>query len=120
MQISSGFSREITEFYKGNYPKVELKTSSPFIEEESKRLNQEQGTKGSRESLEQHISSMNDLLESQSTTIRFNVHEDLHRWYVQVIDQVTDEVVKEIPPEQFLDMIASMLKHVGLIVDKRV
>lgn len=66
------------------------------------------------------IDSMNDLLSTTPTSIKFNLHEGLDRIYVQVVDLQTKEVVKEIPPEEFLDMVASMLKNAGLIVDERV
>ncbi|MFK3936000.1 flagellar protein FlaG [Alkalihalobacillus sp. NPDC078783] len=70
--------------------------------------------------VEHQIDSMNDLLSTTPTSIKFNMHKDLDRIYVQVVDQQTKEVVKEIPPEEFLDMVASMLKNAGLIVDERV
>ncbi|GAF65674.1 flagellar protein FlaG [Alkalihalobacillus trypoxylicola] len=72
------------------------------------------------EVLMKKVDSMNELLKSNLTTVRFNVHEDLERIYVQLINQDSDEVIKEIPPEEFLDMVATMLKNVGLIVDERI
>ncbi|KHF37832.1 flagellar protein FlaG [Halalkalibacter okhensis] len=74
----------------------------------------------SKDKLDKKVEGMNDLLESSNTAIKFNIHEDLNRLYVQVVNKETDEVVKEIPPEEFLDMVASMLKHAGLIFDERV
>ena len=32
----------------------------------------------------------------------------------------TEEIVKEIPPEKILDMVANMMERAGLIVDKKV
>ncbi|WP_078392224.1 flagellar protein FlaG [Shouchella patagoniensis] len=52
--------------------------------------------------------------------LAFNIHKDLDRVYVQVIDQETQEVLREVPPEKILDLIASMMKSVGLIVDHHV
>lgn len=52
--------------------------------------------------------------------LAFNIHKDLDRVYVQVIDQETQEVLREVPPEKILDLIASMMKSVGLIVDQHV
>ncbi|WP_054704380.1 flagellar protein FlaG [Bacillus sp. JCM 19041] len=52
--------------------------------------------------------------------LAFNIHEDLDRVYVQVIDQETQEVLREVPPEKILDLIASMMKSAGLIVDHHV
>ena len=38
---------------------------------------------------------------------------------VKIIDTKTEEVIKELPPEKLLDMVASMMVRAGLIVDKR-
>lgn len=74
----------------------------------------------SKSLIEKQIHSMNELLLFNNTTLKFHLHEDLNRLFVQVINRDTEEVVKEIPPEKFLDMVAAMLKHAGLLVDKRV
>jgi flagellar protein FlaG len=36
-----------------------------------------------------------------------------------VIDENTNEVVREIPPEKILDVMASIMELAGLIVDER-
>ncbi|MED1561542.1 flagellar protein FlaG [Alkalihalobacillus alcalophilus ATCC 27647 = CGMCC 1.3604] len=72
------------------------------------------------EVLMKKVDSMNELLKSNQTAVKFNVHDDLDRIYVQLISRDTDEVIKEIPPEMFLDMVASMLRNAGLIVDERI
>ncbi len=38
---------------------------------------------------------------------------------VKLIDKETDEVVKEIPPEKILDLVASIWDLVGILVDER-
>jgi flagellar protein FlaG len=38
---------------------------------------------------------------------------------VKVIDINTREVIREIPPEKILDMVATMLEMAGIIVDER-
>ena len=38
---------------------------------------------------------------------------------VKIIDTNTQEVIKEVPPEKILDMVASMMERAGLIVDRR-
>jgi flagellar protein FlaG len=38
---------------------------------------------------------------------------------VKVIDAETDEIIREIPPEKILDMVAMMWEMVGIIVDER-
>ncbi|SDH64436.1 flagellar protein FlaG [Alteribacillus bidgolensis] len=70
--------------------------------------------------LQEQADGMNKMLEASYTDLKFNVHEDLDRIYVQVLERETEEVVREIPPEKFLDMVASMLEQVGILVDEKV
>ena len=59
------------------------------------------------------------LLEESRRRLRFQVHEATGRIWVQVIDAETNEVVKEIPPERYLDLVARIWELVGLLVDER-
>ena len=38
---------------------------------------------------------------------------------VKVVDPNTDKVIREIPPEKILDMVAKMWEVVGLFVDEK-
>lgn len=70
--------------------------------------------------LEDKVDGLNRMMEPNYTNLKFNVHETLDRIYVQVLDKNTEEIIREIPPEKFLDMVASMLEFVGLLVDERI
>lgn len=74
----------------------------------------------SKEKLEEIVKGMNEFLQPSHTSLKFNVHEDLKEYYVQLIDDRTKEVVREIPPKKLLDMYAAMMKFVGLIVDRKI
>jgi len=39
---------------------------------------------------------------------------------VKIYDKTNDELITEIPPEKFLDLIAGLWKQAGLIVDEKV
>lgn len=49
-----------------------------------------------------------------------SVHEKTKSIMVKVINSANDEVIREIPPEKVLDMVAYMLEFAGIIVDERV
>ncbi|MFZ4451038.1 flagellar protein FlaG [Salibacterium aidingense] len=72
------------------------------------------------EELERQADGINKMLEATFTNLKFNVHDKLNRVYVQVLNRDTDEVIREIPPEKFLDMKAAILEQVGLLVDEKV
>jgi flagellar protein FlaG len=50
----------------------------------------------------------------------FSIHEKTRDIMVKVIDVVTDEVIREIPPEKILDMVSAIWEVVGIMVDERV
>ncbi|HCX64257.1 MAG TPA: hypothetical protein DHN33_03500 [Eubacteriaceae bacterium] len=73
-----------------------------------------------REELEQAVENTNALLfNHQDTHFEFKVHEGTGRVMVNLIDNKTDEVVKEIPPEKILDLVANIWELAGIIVDER-
>ncbi|HHY78507.1 MAG TPA: flagellar protein FlaG, partial [Clostridiales bacterium] len=49
----------------------------------------------------------------------YSIHEATKQIMVKVIDKETDEVIREIPPEKILNMVAKMWEIAGLIVDER-
>jgi flagellar protein FlaG len=72
-----------------------------------------------KEKLIEKVDGMNDFLEPANTAVKFQFHDELGEYYVQVIDTQTDEVIKEIPNKKFLDMYASMAEFAGLLIDEK-
>ena len=50
--------------------------------------------------------------------LRFAVHEDTGRTVVRIIDEETNEVVREVPPEELLDVAAKMEQMMGMLLDE--
>ncbi|MDV2886266.1 flagellar protein FlaG [Alkalihalophilus pseudofirmus] len=119
MEIQHSTSSQLIDLSKKPAKTIE-NTPGELIQKGIEHVREERRNHYSKDLLDDQVESMNDLLKTNQTSVKFNVHEDLDRMYVQVVDLETEEVVKEIPPEQFLDMVASMLKHAGLIVDQRI
>ena len=65
------------------------------------------------------VDGVNESLKSSRTSVRFKYHENLNRVSIKIVDDTTDEVIKEIPPEETLEMVEKMLAQAGLIVDER-
>lgn len=53
------------------------------------------------------------------TQCSFKYHEETNRISITVTDSDTDEVIKEIPPEKALDMLAKAWELAGLMVDEK-
>ncbi|MBB6216440.1 flagellar protein FlaG [Anaerosolibacter carboniphilus] len=66
------------------------------------------------------IERANKDLNIKSTNLKFSIHEKTKAILVKVVDSETKEVVREIPSEKILDMVASMLERTGLFVDKKI
>ena len=63
---------------------------------------------------------MNKFLESVDTELRFKMHDELHEYYVTIVDSKTDEVVREIPSKKLMDMHAEMKKFLGILIDRKI
>lgn len=66
------------------------------------------------------VGKVNDFIDPVITNLKFIFHEDLHEYYVTVVDPITNEVIKEIPPKKMLDMYVAMAKYMGLLIDEKV
>jgi len=66
------------------------------------------------------IESANEEIIVYGKRFEFSIHEETKHIVVKVIDVATEEVIREIPPEKILDLIASLWEISGLIVDERV
>lgn len=73
----------------------------------------------SKEEMERVIDGINEVLQPANTHIKFELHEKLNEYYVTVVDNNTNEIVREIPSKKYLDIYAAMTDFVGLIVDKK-
>ena len=66
------------------------------------------------------IEMANISLELPQTMFEFSIHEKTREIMVKVIDEGTGEVIREIPPEKILDMVAKMWEIAGILVDEKV
>jgi flagellar protein FlaG len=49
----------------------------------------------------------------------FGIHEKTNRITIKIIDKETKELIKELPPEKTLDMIAKAWELAGLLIDEK-
>lgn len=73
----------------------------------------------SPEKVESALREVNKKIKPTHTECQFAYHEETNRISIKVIDQSTKEVIKEIPPEKTLDMIAKMWEMAGILVDEK-
>lgn len=95
------------------YQTVKVKNNEQNTSNETKPIQSE-------EDLEKVIKSLNDFLQPANTHIEFELHEELEEYYVTVVDNQTNEVIREIPSKKLLDIYAKMTDYMGLLFDKKI
>lgn len=73
----------------------------------------------SKEKIESALRDINTKIRPTHTECQFSYHEKTKRIAIKVLDQDTGEVIREIPPEKTLDMIAKSLELAGILVDEK-
>jgi len=66
------------------------------------------------------LTRLNAALQALHIRLKFEKHESSGQFMVRVINEDNDEVIREIPPERILDMVAHFKRLVGIILDERV
>ncbi|WP_172200918.1 flagellar protein FlaG [Saccharibacillus qingshengii] len=59
-------------------------------------------------------------LEGPQTTLDISIHEKTHEILVKVLNKETGEIIREVPKEKTLDLVAQMMELAGILLDKRV
>lgn len=65
------------------------------------------------------INQANKAFEAKYTRLEFSIHKETHEIVVKVYDKETNELIREIPPEKILDIIAKLWELAGIFVDER-
>lgn len=69
--------------------------------------------------LKNAVDHANQTMRHSKTKCEFSYHEETKRVSIKVIDEETDEVIREIPPEETLEMLSKMWELAGLMVDEK-
>lgn len=73
----------------------------------------------SEQQIKSAISQANNKMKSHRTRCEFSYHEETKRVSIKVVDKDTQEVIREIPPEETLEMVEKMWELAGILVDER-
>ncbi|WP_420799970.1 flagellar protein FlaG [Paenibacillus urinalis] len=79
-----------------------------------------QGVSAGNEYLIRNIERAMKALEGPQTTLDISIHERTHDIMVKVLNRETGELIREIPPEKTLDLVAKMMEIAGILVDKKI
>lgn len=65
------------------------------------------------------IEKANKGMTGDHTSLKVSIHKKTNDIVIKLIDTETKEVIKEIPSEKIIDMVAEMCERAGIFVDKR-
>lgn len=105
-------AQKSAEFPQQNTAQLQNNRQSQHNNSMSKEVN--------RNEVKSTVKELNDFVELVATDLKFVFHDDLNEYYVTVVDPLTKEVVREIPPKKLLDMYAAMNEFMGILVDKKI
>lgn len=96
------------------------KTLNVVQDSQQKGSSAEQGREQqqpSNEQIRKAVEQMNkNMFNSEAV---FGIHEATNRVTIKIVDKDTKEVIRELPPEKTLDMIAKVWEMAGILVDER-
>lgn len=125
MQIEKGISNNqsvVTNFTREVKPQKEsIKSADVKVSESFLNLSNKppiQLTMDERQWINL-IERANKALTGGNRSFEFSIHEATNQIIVKVIDTDTHEIIREIPNEKILDMVAKMWEMAGIFVDER-
>ena len=65
------------------------------------------------------IERANKAISIANRRLEYAIHDKTKDIIVKVINTETEEIIREIPPEKMLDMVACIWEMIGIIVDER-
>lgn len=72
----------------------------------------------SREEVNTAVDSLHGLISMLQTRISFSISEETDQIIIKVINRETDEVIRQIPPEELVSLQAKMEELTGIIFNK--
>lgn len=65
------------------------------------------------------VKRANSTMKTTKTRCEFSYHEDTNRVSITIYDKDTEEVIREIPSEETLELIQKMYEMAGILVDEK-
>lgn len=65
------------------------------------------------------IEKANKAISLANRRFEYSIHQKTKQIMIKVIDTDTNEIVREIPPEKILDLVANIWENMGIIVNER-
>lgn len=108
---------ELTNAYDATTAKVAATEKQDSQSGQDSSQSSTSNQQATNEQVKKAVEKMNKNL-SNSEAI-FGIHDATNRVTIKIVDKETKEVLKELPPEKTLDMIAKAWELAGILVDEK-
>src|SRR5699024_12036952 len=105
--------KKITTIQSSN--QLQTQMSNLNMEHQKKENEQPYSKDISKEQVQETVDTLNEFLKPTRHHLQFELHEELERYFVSVVNPETDEIIREIPPKKMLDMYAKMAEYMGFL-----
>lgn len=104
---------------RADKPEAAVKTTEPAAEQQVQKQEQAGDEENTSRRLKNAVEHANQTMRHAKTKCEFSYHEETKRVSIKVIDEETEEIIREIPPEETLEMLSKMWELAGLMVDEK-
>ncbi|MEK3985294.1 flagellar protein FlaG [Paenibacillus sp. FSL K6-3166] len=123
LSASSVTSTQVVSEAKSSTASVSsINQETPIRNTKDMSLREKQGVNVSvaEEQLIRTIERAVKSLQGPQTTLQISIHEKTHDIMVKVLNKDTGELIREVPPEKTLDLVAKMMEIAGILVDEKI
>ena len=108
---------ELVNAYDATTAKVAETEREDSRSEQDGSQNNTADQQANNEKIRKAVETLNKNLPNSEAI--FGIHDATNRVTIKIVDKETKEVIKEIPPEKSLDMIAKTWELAGILVDAK-
>ena len=105
---------------KGQYHKPNSMVVSPAAAPRRDEPEQKAETPEIRISQDMLNDVQHEIQKMRNVGLQFSVHEATGRTMVKVVDKETEKLIREIPPEDLLNLVNKLDEMIGILFDKKV
>ena len=87
--------------------------------DEQKKGSEDPASKSTNDEVKKAVDELNKKMINQNSEAIFGIHDKTNRITIKIVDKQTKEVIKELPPEKTLDMLARVWEMAGILVDEK-
>jgi len=117
--IAGGAKKQAPETVKAE---LQLKRSPDVVELKLKEAKEQQTTQSEedRRVIKQAVKGLNSIFQEFKKGLRFDVYEETDQIIAQIVNLDSNEVVREYPPEELLQLQERIRRQVGMIIDSEI